>query len=183
MLSDKEKICNYETLTHIRQVQFNMHKLIAELQVRALVHDVSKLESPELETFTEWTEKLSSLTFGSQEYKDGLEQMKPALDHHYAENDHHPEYYRKYVCDLCHKEYDKKPNDNCEACGNGWFSEGVNITEMDLIQLLEMIADWKAATMRHKDGDINKSLEINQKRFNMSPELVKILKNTINRYL
>jgi hypothetical protein len=36
---------------------------------------------------------------------------------------------------------------------------------MSEIDKLEMIADWKAAVTRHKDGDILKSIEINQKRF------------------
>lgn len=41
------------------------------------------------------------------------------------------------------------------------------------------VCDWKAAVMRHADGDINKSVEINTKRFNISPQLVAIIKNTI----
>lgn len=40
------------------------------------------------------------------------------------------------------------------------------------------MCDWKAASMRHEDGDIRKSIEKNTKRFNLSPQLVNILKNT-----
>ena len=32
------------------------------------------------------------LTYGSDEYKACLTEMKPALDHHYAANRHHPEH-------------------------------------------------------------------------------------------
>ena len=50
---------------------------------------------------------------------------------------------------------------------------------MNLVDLIEMICDWKAASERHADGDIYKSIEINQKRFGYSDELKQILKNTI----
>ena len=54
---------------------------------------------------------------------------------------------------------------------------------MNLVDLTEMICDWMAATMRHADGDIYKSLEINRKRFNIPDVLVKILKNTVDDIL
>ena len=47
---------------------------------------------------------------------------------------------------------------------------------MTLFDLLEMLCDWVAAVRRHDNGDINKSLEINQKRFNISPQLQQILR-------
>ena len=49
---------------------------------------------------------------------------------------------------------------------------------MNLIDMLEMICDWKAASERHADGDILKSIEINQKRFGYSDDLKNILINT-----
>ena len=112
-------------------------------------HDRSKLESPEAEVFEVMTEKLKGSTYGSPEYTAMLAEMKPALDHHYAHNRHHPEY---------HKD---------------------GIKGMNLIDLMEMVCDWKAATLRHADGDIEKSLEINQKRFGYSDELRQIFINTI----
>jgi len=53
---------------------------------------------------------------------------------------------------------------------------------MNLIDLCEMISDWKGATLRHNDGDILKSIELNQKRFSYSDELKQILINTVNEY-
>jgi hypothetical protein len=53
---------------------------------------------------------------------------------------------------------------------------------MTLVDLCEMIADWKAASMRHNNGDILKSIEINQPRFNYSDELKQILINTVEEY-
>lgn len=37
---------------------------------------------------------------------------------------------------------------------------------------------WKAASERHADGDIMKSIDINQKRFEIPRELAQIFKNT-----
>ena len=51
---------------------------------------------------------------------------------------------------------------------------------MNLIDLLEMIGDWKAASERHADGDVCKSLLINKERFDYSDELYYILKNTVD---
>ena len=49
---------------------------------------------------------------------------------------------------------------------------------MNLIDVLEMIVDWKSSSLRHNDGDIFKSIETNQKRFGYSDELKSILINT-----
>ena len=43
-----------------------------------------------------------------------------------------------------------------------------------------MICDWKASSERHENGDIYKSIEINQKRFGYSDDLKSILKNTVD---
>jgi len=123
--------------------------MIQELMFRAATHDQSKLVSPEVEVFNEFTPKLAETTYGSDEYKAMLAAMKPALEHHYAANRHHPEYH---------------PN---------------GIRDMDLIDVVEMLCDWYAATQRHKDGDIRKSIELNQQRFGYSDELRQILLNTI----
>lgn len=50
---------------------------------------------------------------------------------------------------------------------------------MNLIDLLEMFCDWKAASERHNDGNLRKSIEINATRFGMSPDLVSIFENTM----
>ena len=41
-----------------------------------------------------------------------------------------------------------------------------------------MFCDWKAATMRHNDGNLLKSIEINTKRFDIGPQLKKVFENT-----
>jgi hypothetical protein len=46
-----------------------------------------------------------------------------------------------------------------------------------------MICDWLAAVKRHKDGDIFRSIEVNQERFGYSDEIKEILKNTAEYFL
>lgn len=137
-----------ETWKHIHEVRKNLHKVIDELLIRAIDHDQCKLYSPEAEAFDAVVPKLKGLTYGSPEYKECLAGMRPAIEHHNNHSRHHPEHH----------------------------ADGMH--HMSLIDLLEMMCDWKAATLRHEDGCIYKSLEINAKRFHMSTQLVEILKNT-----
>lgn len=137
---------------HIRVVRENLGKLIGELDKRACEHDASKLESPEREVYAEALPDLSKTVYGTSEYYDLLNKVKPATDHHYAKNRHHPEHH----------------------------SNGVD--DMDLVDLLEMIADWAAATKMNKNGNVHRSIEINTPRFKLTPQLARILTNTVNRY-
>ena len=49
---------------------------------------------------------------------------------------------------------------------------------MTLIDLVEMFADWKAASERQKDGNLLKSIEVNASRFHIGDQLKQILMNT-----
>lgn len=140
-----------DTLLHIKRVAQLLTEASAELIRRANVHDNSKLNSPEKEFFDEYTPKLAVSTYGSDEYKVFLKELKVGLDHHYANNSHHPEHY---------------PN-------------GIN--GFDLFDLIEMFFDWKAATERHNDGNIFKSIQINKERFKYSEQLAEIFTNTAER--
>jgi hypothetical protein len=139
-----------DTLTHINRVRELIAEAIDNLVVRAEKHDASKLIEPEKTTFDACTLKLKAMAYGSDEYKAALAELKPALEHHYAANSHHPEH----------------------------FERGVG--GMSLFDALEMLLDWKAATERMANGgDIRRSLEINTERFKLSPQLRSILANTI----
>jgi hypothetical protein len=141
-----------ETFAHSQRVGELMIQLIKEALDRSTCHDRSKTEPPEVEVFNEFTPKLKELTYGSPEYKEALQGMGAGLAHHYANNRHHPEH----------------------------FDYGLN--GMTLVDLIEMLADWKAATERHSTGDLYKSLLINQERFKMSGQLLDILVNTAKGY-
>ncbi|MEK5178238.1 DUF5662 family protein [Paenibacillus odorifer] len=170
--------CRKDTQEHISQVREFMMIVANDLIKRALVHDKSKLESPEIEIFTEYTPKLKDSTYGSDEYKGFLQGMGEALKHHYAANSHHPEHFKKYVCNGCFKEYKAMPN-HCDVCMYSQFQEESDITQMNLLDIIEMFCDWRAATMRHTDGDIMKSIDLNQKRFRYSDDLAAIFRNTV----
>jgi hypothetical protein len=141
-----------ETLKHINEVRANLWRLIQELDRRAQVHDASKFEEPERTIYAEALPELGKTEYGSDGYKKLLEMTKPAIEHHWAHNRHHPEHWT-----------------------NG-------IEDMDLVDLLEMIADWTAATKRNKNGNVHKSIAINTPRYKLTPQLAAILTNTVDRY-
>lgn len=141
-----------DTLQHIKQVQKFINRFIVILLSRAEDHDFSKLNAPEKDIFDKYTPKLKDTTYGSDQYKSYLKEMNVALDHHYQQNRHHPEH----------------------------FVNGVS--DMNLVDIIEMVCDWKAATMRHSNGDIFKSLEINSERFGLNEQLVKIIHNTLRDF-
>lgn len=142
-----------DTHEHIAQVRGLLLGGACDLIERSHRHDRSKLAEPELSIFNKYTAQLRTLEYGSDEYEAARNAMGEALDHHYAENDHHPEHF-----------------------------EG-GIGEMDLLQLLELLADWIAASRRHEDGDVAKSIEINAERFGYGSEISRLLSNTLPHLL
>lgn len=187
-----------DTLDHKCKVKKFMDIMIGNIVRRSINHDNSKLESPEKEIFDEYTPKLKNCTYGSDEYNSYLEQMKVALDHHYANNSHHPENKsesQEWYCTHCGYSYGyiNEPSqalmyanseERCINCEHEPFVYKTRYTlrRMTLVDLIEMISDWKAASLRHADGDIMKSIEINQDRFGYGYELKQILINTVEYY-
>ena len=103
MLNQQQQATNAATWAHINRVRQFLNICQHGLMMRGEEHDQSKLQSPEVEVFAECTDRLSGLTYGSDEYKACLVDMKPALDHHYANNSHHPEFYQHWVCPTCQR--------------------------------------------------------------------------------
>lgn len=141
-----------DTYAHSIRVGQLMMQCIKEALDRSLVHDLSKTEDPELAVFNEYTPKLKEASYGSEEYKAHLVGMGAGLRHHYAHNAHHPEYHIG------------------------------GIKGMTLIDLLEMVCDWKAATERTANGDLAASLKIQKERFQISDDLMAVLENTAWRF-
>lgn len=137
-----------DTQDHVKKVRGNLNQIIHELIDRGQAHDDTKFQSPERELFIEYTPKLKNCTYGSDEYKGYLKELKVALEHHYGKYPHHPEHYK-----------------------NG-------LNDMTLIDIMEMFCDWKASSERHNDGNIHKSIEKNKDRFGMTDQLCKIFENT-----
>lgn len=141
-----------DTLKHSQRVGELMTQPIRELVDRSVCHDRSKTEDPELAVFNEFTPKLAGTTYGSEEYKGYLAAMGEGLAHHYVSNRHHPEH----------------------------FADGIG--GMTLVDLVEMLADWRAASERHDDGSLVRSLAIQQERFAISEQLAAILRNTAEHF-
>jgi len=141
-----------DTYAHIATVREYLLRVVHDLIYRAHDHDLSKLESPEREVFDEYTPKLKDSTYGSDEYKAFLAGMGEGLRHHYEVNRHHPEH----------------------------FEGGIH--DMTLVDLIEMLADWKAATLRHADGDLDRSITQNAERFGYGEEFERLLRNTAREF-
>jgi hypothetical protein len=126
------------TTTHKARHLWLTVKFCARLTWRSAVHDLSKYRWDESRYFVKTILRLRGSTYGSDEYKGLLAELKPALDLHYARHRHHPEH------------------------------SALGIGEMSLTDVAEMFLDWHAATHRHRDGSIVASVEKNEKRFGLS---------------
>lgn len=134
---------------HVARVREHIQQFWDILHERSISHDNSKYNyRTELPGWVEGGSVLKNCTYGSEEYKEGLQKLQPTIQMHYETNRHHPEH----------------------------FSNG--IAGMNLVDLVEMFCDWLAATHRHEDGDILKSIAINKERFGYDDILESIFVNT-----
>jgi hypothetical protein len=140
---------NEQTRLHVQRVQHYLIEFAHDLLRRALKHDDSKFSVDEAPYFAASVEKLKNSTYNSEEYKQTLLDIQPALQHHYKCNSHHPEHY-----------------------SNG-------IAGMDLLDIVELFCDWKAASERHANGSIEQSIINNQVRFDLQEQIVSIMNNTV----
>lgn len=92
--------------------------------------------------------KLDKIKYMSDEYKDALAEIDSAVQHHYRHNSHHPEHYEH------------------------------GIKDMSLLDLIEMLCDWEAASKLTVGGSFAQSMEKNVERFGISKEMEGILHKT-----
>ena len=139
------------SMMHIGQVRLYLRNdVVSNFLLRAEVHDKSSLEDPEKSFYDKWRPILSSMQYNSPEYLEAIEQLRPAIQHHYDNNSHHPEHY---------------PN---------------GIDGMSLFDVMEMLIDWKAAIDRKgSDAKVLTNFEETCKRFSISPQLASVIKNTV----
>lgn len=133
---------------HRLWVFWYIFKVCVILMYRAVVHDLSKFGKHEEPYYRKYATRLKKSAYGSDDYKGHMESIKPAINHHYSRNPHHPEHYK-----------------------NG-------IHDMTLLDKIEMLCDWRAASRRHTNGNINNSIEIGQKRFDYDDETREKLKRS-----
>jgi hypothetical protein len=135
------------TLTHKAWVMAFLTGFAGRLLIRGLLHDWTKLLPDEASGFVRTIHLLRKTTYGTPAYKALLDRIRPQIELHYRRWKHHPEHHQE------------------------------GIQGMSLIDLVEMYLDWKAAAKRHADGDLIRSINLNQKRFGYSDDLKKILLN------
>lgn len=137
------------TKEHIVKVRDNMSIFNKVINVRGLKHDLSKITSDiEYDNYRKVIMTLKKEKTGSQEYNKARESIKPAVDHHYENNEHHPEH----------------------------FKDG--ISGMNLIDLIEMMSDWQAVNDEVPGRDLKPWIRKCKDKYNMSDDLFNVFMNT-----
>jgi len=139
-----------DTLLHISEVKAGLEKICSELKLRGLIHDSTKLQEPEFSSFVSTRPRFKQVNYGTPEYQKLTDEIKPAIDHHYENNRHHTVF----------------------------FKNGIN--DMNLIDILEMISDWKAAERRSPDKKLIDTLGYAYKKYGISEQLAEIITNTLH---
>ena len=135
-------------LSHKLSVKIGVQRIIDNLYHRGESHDDDKLDGDILDSFYNVSNRFENVKFGSVEYEQNLEFLKPVLDKHYETNDHHPQHYK-----------------------NG-------ISGMNFMSMLEMLVDWKSASSAYGDNTFEESMQINKKRFGIDEQLYEVMRNT-----
>jgi len=92
---------------------------------------------------------LKGHVYGSAGYRAARLALGPALDHHYRANRHHPEHFQ------------------------------AGLAGMDLVDLAEMLCDWRAAVRLNPRGSLERSFQVGRTRFGLGEELEAVLRNTV----
>jgi hypothetical protein len=116
------------TQDHVQKVRDNISRFVSDMIRRGEVHDMSKYEDPEkvlLDAIEYQNVNNGYAPFGSPQYIQNTQILKPMLKHHYSINSHHPQHY---------------PN---------------GVMDMSLMDIVEMFCDWQAAALRNKEPEMN----------------------------
>jgi len=139
-----------EILQHRAYVKANLDQIRAELEQLGDLHDLSKLDEEEFDAFCSTREDFKRANYGDALYKKCTERIKSAVERHYKLNRHHTGYHE-----------------------NGF-------ADMDLIDILEMLADWKAASRRSPllsfEDSLPKAFEMHNIPENMQKHILATLK-------
>jgi hypothetical protein len=146
MKNDFDFLC--DTILHVSEVQENLEIIASELRKRGFAHDRTKFQELEFDAFVSTRDKFKKSNYGTKEYQECIDIVKPAVDHHYQNNRHH----------------------------TGFHKNGIN--DMTLIDIIEMVCDWQAAARRSPDKELKDTLEYAYKKYGISEQLGIVLKNT-----
>lgn len=138
-----------DTIVHVSEVQANLHDMVSDLEKRSIVHDLSKFQDPEFSVFCSTRPEFKKVNYGTPEYEAVTEKAREGVEHHHAHNRHHTAYHE-----------------------NG-------IDDMNLMDIIEMLADWRAASRRSPDLSFADSLPKAFEKYKIEPALQKTILNTI----
>lgn len=152
-MTDKE-IKEFSSIYHHKFIVLRfLNTIIQDLIKRGEEHDNSKFTEDEFPELVAAIDELRQFPYGSPEYEKVRKKWWRGFEKHYKKNRHHPEHFE---------------------CG---------IEGMTLVDLIELLVDWKAATLRSTHPtNITNSIKIGTEKYNIPPVLVKILENTAKEY-
>lgn len=187
-----------DTQAHIDRIWALLTDVRINLIERSRSHDASKLIEPEKSAFDRATPALAAATYGTPDYEAAKAQLGDALTHHYAHNAHHPEHHTPITSPAIDQmradlevlqrltDTGKRP-DSAELAvihrahaqlQHDLLIAQSRINRMSLLDILEMLADWKAAGERTANGDLAASLAFNRGRHAIGEQLAQILDTT-----
>lgn len=138
-----------DIIKHRAEVQENISMICRRLEARGMAHDLSKFGEIEFDAFLSTRERFKKANYGTPEYDECVKAIQPAIDHHYAYNLHHTKHW---------------PN-------------GIN--NMSLIDIVEMVADWRAAERRSPDRTLKDTMEDAFKKYKIEGQLKQAIINTM----
>lgn len=138
-----------ETFRHKARVAELLSDVSGEIRQRAIVHDNSKVEGDALTGFGDANIDIRTVKYGGAMYEKAEDELHALKQAHYKQSRHHPEFYT------------------------------AGIGDMGLLDLIEMLADWKAANERVLDnGKFVDSMEYNRDKFCIPASLMTVLFQT-----
>lgn len=154
----KELYYEVDTRKHQQNVAELLISFAKKLLDRAVKHDASKLEEPERSHYIEPVYALNTeeVPYGSERYKELTAQMGKGWEHHKFANDHHIQFFVPYSVQTL--------NDPMRS--------------LDLFALIEMLADWIAAS-RRRDNNPAEALNFMKKKYPVDEQLEAIIRNTL----
>jgi hypothetical protein len=138
-----------DAILHVSEVRENIASVNAELVRRGIAHDRTKFQALEFDAFVSTRDAFKKANYGTPEYQACVDAVKPAVDHHHGNNRHHTSYHEN----------------------------GVN--DMSLIDIVEMICDWKAASRRSPDKKFIDTLDYAFDKYGIDSQLQGIIRNTL----
>ena len=139
---------------HIKRVQNWLFHFAIALYNRGVHHDQSKLQSPELEGWTQM-DKEPRYPYGTKEYNEKKKRYAWLFEEHYKHNRHHPEY----------------------------FDTPTKVSfERDLVDLIEMLCDWLGYRESIRYAEASTLVDQQCKRYGFSSEIKDLLLNTLKNY-